>query len=69
MRGMLVRALIALVCWFVFWLIAPLFMQVVGFPMTGQVLQLVKLISACLAVLYVLFGPPVPAFWNRPPSA
>lgn len=44
-------------------MILPLFFSVVGFPIEGNLFQLLRLCIACIAVLYVLFGPPPPAPW------
>jgi hypothetical protein len=63
MKLFLWRMLYAVICVLIALLIIPLFLNVVGFPLTGQVEQLIRLIIACLAVLYVFFGPPPPAPW------
>jgi hypothetical protein len=63
MKALLWRVLYAVICVVIALLIIPLFLQVVGFPVSGQVEQLLKLVIACLAVLYVFFGPPPPMPW------
>lgn len=63
MKAFLWRILYAVICVVIALLIIPLFLSIVGFPMSGQVDQLVRLVIACLAVLYVLFGPVPPMPW------
>ncbi len=58
MRLMLWRMAYVALAFAIFYLVAPLFLSVVGFPaLSAQVLQLLKLLAAIFAVLYVLFGP------------
>ena len=64
MKSFLLRMLYALVCLVVFWLVFPLFMGVLGLSIDGQVMQLVKIIIACLALVYVFFGPAPKAPWE-----
>jgi hypothetical protein len=61
MKNFLWRILYAVICVVIFLVIFPLFMAVVGFPMTGQVWELIRMLVACIAVVYVLFGPAPPA--------
>lgn len=63
MRNFLVRVLYAVICVAIFWWIFPLFVAVVGFPMAGSLLELVRALIACIAVIYVLFGPAPPVPW------
>lgn len=63
MKAFLWRVLYALICVFIFLWIFPLFCTAVGFPLTGALGGLLKPLVACLAVLYVLFGPPPSAPW------
>lgn len=63
MSNILLRMLYAVICVLIFWWVTPLFLQVIGFPMSGQVVQLVRIIVACLALLYVAFGPTPPRPW------
>lgn len=61
MSGMLWRILIAVivvVCLGA--LIAPV-SRIIGFPLTGDVLLVLRICVAGLAVLYILKGPPFPA--------
>ena len=41
--------------------ILPPFLRIVGFPADGDVLTIVRICAAGIAVLYVLKGPPFPA--------
>ena len=61
MRALLWRMLYALICVIIALLVIPLFLRVIGFPVSGEVEQLIRIVIACLAVLYVFFGPPPPA--------
>lgn len=63
MRALLWRVLYAVIVFFIFWWIFPLFAAAVGFPLTGPLLGLLKPVTACIAVLYVIFGPPPAAPW------
>ncbi len=63
MKAFLWRVVYAAVCVVMFVLIAPLFLSVVGFPIQGNLWNLIRLCVACIAVLYVFFGPPPPAPW------
>ncbi len=60
MSALLWRMLYAVVCVVIFFMVFPLFMSVVGFTASAQLIALVKVIVGCLAVLYVLFGPQPP---------
>ena len=63
MRAFLWRALYAVICVvMLFWLL-PLFLAVVGFPLAGPAWTLIRAIVACLAVAYVVFGPPPRTPW------
>ncbi len=63
MRNLLWRMLYAVICVVIALLVIPLFMSVVGFPLAGDLMQLIRLLIACIAVLYVFFGPVPPAPW------
>ena len=62
MRAFLWRILYAAICFVLFWLVFPLFLAVVHVPIEPALMELMRVISMALAVLYVLFGPapPVP---------
>jgi hypothetical protein len=57
------RIIIAAVCFVLFWFIVPLFLDVIGIPVGGSLMQLMKACSAAIAVLYVIFGPVPPYPW------
>jgi len=63
MKAFLWRVVIAAICVFMFWLIFPLFLSVIGFSMPGNLIALLKICVACIAVIYVLFGPAPPSPW------
>lgn len=58
MRAFIWRVVYAAVFVVMFLLIVPLFLEVIGFPATGSLWALIRICIACLAVAYVLFGPP-----------
>jgi hypothetical protein len=61
MKALLWRALYAVICVFMVLWLAPLVAAAIGFPLTGAVWTLVKAIMACIAVLYIIWGPTPPA--------
>ena len=61
MRAFIWRIVYAAVFVVMFLLIVPLFLAVVGFPVSGALWELIRICIACLAVAYALFGPPPPA--------
>ncbi len=63
MRNLLWRMLYAVICVVIALLVIPLFLSVVGFPLSGDLMQLIRLLIACIAVLYMFFGPVPPAPW------
>ena len=62
MSAFLWRILYAVICFVLFWMVFPLFLQVIHISMDGALIELMRIVSAAIAVLYVLFGPtpPVP---------
>jgi hypothetical protein len=63
MKNFLLRMLYAVICVVIFLVVFPMFMNVVGFAMAGQVWELIRVLVACIAVVYVLFGPTPPSPW------
>ena len=61
---MIWRILIAVVAVVFTFLILPPLMHVLGLSLSGDVLMVIKLCVAALAVFYILFGRTVPPF-NR----
>jgi hypothetical protein len=62
MKAFIWRIIIAAICYVLFWLVFPLFLQVIGVPIGGALIELMRICTAAIALLYVLFGPapPVP---------
>lgn len=54
------RVVYAAICVFMLWLVVPLFLEVIVFSVPGNLMALMRLCVACIAVLYVFFGPPPP---------
>ena len=61
MSAMLWRILIAVVVVLVAYAAIPVFLRVIGFPAPSDLLLLLRICIAGLAVLYVLKGPPFPS--------
>lgn len=61
MKAFLWRILYAAICFVLFWWVFPLFLQVLNVPVNSALLELMKVVTAAIAILYVLFGPPPPA--------
>ncbi len=57
---MLWRVIIAVVCVVIIYALIPPFMRIVGFDISGDVMTIIKVCVAGLAVLYVIKGPPFP---------
>lgn len=60
MSAMLWRILLAVICVVLVYAILPPFARIVGFELSGDLLTVVRVVIAGLAVLYVLKGPPFP---------
>jgi hypothetical protein len=63
MRALLWRLLYAVVCYFLFWWIFPLFISAIGVPVTSSIMELARAVTAAIAFLYVVFGPAPPYPW------
>ncbi len=61
MSAMIWRILIAVVCVIAIIALLPPFFRVVGFPLSSDLLLILRICIAALATLYVLKGPPFPA--------
>ena len=61
MSALLWRVLIAVVCVVVAMALLPPFLRVVGLGVSADVLTIVRIVIAALAVLYVLKGPAPPS--------
>lgn len=60
MPGPLWRVLIAVISVVLIWMILPPFFRVVGFDLTGDVLTILNVAIAGIALFYMLRGPPFP---------
>jgi hypothetical protein len=62
MKAFVWRVVYAIVCFFLFWLIFPPFLGVIGLPLPGDILTLLRACTAAIAILYVLYPsqPPMP---------
>lgn len=60
MSQMLWRIIIAVICVLVIYAVIPPFFRIVGFSLSGDVMLILRICIAGLAVLYVLKGPPFP---------
>jgi hypothetical protein len=60
MAALIWRVLIAVVCVIIIYTLIPPFMRIVGFEMSSDVMTIIKVCVAGLAVLYVIKGPPFP---------
>jgi len=57
MKSLLWRLIYAVIVVLILFKVVPLFCSVVGFTLTGDAWQLIRICLGGLAVLYVLFGP------------
>ena len=55
-----VRIIIAVVGFLIFIYIVPLLFNVLGIPMTGSAMQLIKICAGVVALVYIIWGRPVP---------
>lgn len=60
MRAFAWRVLYAVICFFLFWWIFPLIVQVLGVPVQGALMELIRVATAIIAICYILFGPAPP---------
>ena len=51
------RVLIAVICVILFYAILPPFLRIIGFPQSGDLMIIVKVVVAALAIFYVFRGP------------
>jgi hypothetical protein len=63
MKAFIWRIIIAAICYVLFWLVFPLFLEVIGINIGGAMMQLMRICSAAIAILYVVFGPVPPYPW------
>lgn len=65
MTNLLWRVLIAIVCVLLALALIPPFLRVVGFDVSADVMQIVRICIGGIAVLYVLAGSGPPWPWTR----
>ena len=58
---MLMRTLIAIICFLIFFAILPPLSRIIGFPLTPDVLLIVRLLGAAFCLLYILTGKTYPS--------
>jgi hypothetical protein len=63
MKAFLWRVIYAAVCVVIFWIVFPLFLDVIGFNLAGNLLALLKVCIGLGAIIYVLFGKEPPYPW------
>jgi hypothetical protein len=63
MRNIFIRMLIAVVCVVVLFALLGPVLNILGFPLSGDLLQVFRIVVAVTAVYYIVWGPPpsVPA--------
>jgi len=57
MKNLAIRALIAVVCVYLIWLIVPIVLRAIGFELTSDILALFKIVIAISALYYIIWGP------------
>jgi len=60
MSALIWRVLIAVICVIIIYALIPPFMRIVGFGISSDVMTIIRVCVAGLAVLYVIKGPPFP---------
>ena len=60
MSAMLWRIVLAVIAVLLFYAILPPLLRVIGFPVSGDLLTILRVAVAGLALFYVLKGPPFP---------
>jgi hypothetical protein len=60
MKAFLWRILYAAICFVLFWWVFPLFLAVLKVNVEGSLIELMRVVTAAIAILYVLFGPAPP---------
>jgi len=56
-RGLFIRLLVAAVCVVAFYLVLPPFLHILGFSLNGDLMVIVKVVVALVALWYVFWGP------------
>lgn len=61
LKALLWRMLYAAICYVLFWWAFPLFLDVLKVTPPANLMELMRVVTAALAFLYVLFGPIPPS--------
>ena len=67
MAGFIWRVIIAAVAVVLVYAILPPFCHLIGFTPSGDLMTILRIGVAALAILYVFFGPPAPPPWRSAP--
>jgi hypothetical protein len=58
MRNIFIRTLIAVVCVVVLFALLGPVLGILGFPLSGDLLQVFRIVVAVVALYYIIWGPP-----------
>lgn len=58
MRNLFIRMLIAVVCVVVLFALLGPVLNILGFPLTGDLLTIFRIVVAVIALWYIVWGPP-----------
>lgn len=58
MRNIFVRCLIAVVCVVILFALLGPVLNIIGFPLTGDLLTIFRVVVAVIALYYIVWGPP-----------
>lgn len=58
MRNIFIRMLIAVVCVVVLFALLGPVLSILGFPLSGDLLQVFRIVVAVVAIYYIVWGPP-----------
>ena len=56
MSSMIWRVILAVIAFVVVWALLPLVARFLGFPLEGDLLQILKICIAALCVIYIVWG-------------
>lgn len=56
MKGYAVRGIIGVIAWILFVYILPLLFAVLGIELSGAAMQLIKVLAAVVALVYIVWG-------------
>lgn len=58
MRNIFIRCLIAVVCVVILFALLGPVLNILGFPIRGDLLQIFRIVVAVIALWYIVWGPP-----------